>query len=172
MTNEELKQALDGTQNGANYIASWERPCKLRKAFGTMPLTKRTVMLVRVGVQYDAIKVVQEGREDGTLPAENAGLKGWEWINYPLTIKNLRNGKPYLRMESGTFNVKAEVKYFLDGQEIAFEDYKHTMLASEYPKPKKDHLTFNVPVDAILSIHKYVAAKNEVEEGEAEGEPN
>lgn len=168
MTQEEIQQAIASTQAGANVWLEWERPCKLRKAYGTMPLTKKTRMLCRIGVRYDNIGEVQQGRQDGSLPAENAGLKGFEWDQYPFLLKHNRNGKLYLRCESATFKSKTTKAYYLDGQEVEFEDYKHCMLASEMPKEKTGHLTFNVCIEFLLAVHKSNEPAEAVEEAQAE----
>ena len=49
-----------------------ERDCKVRK--NKDPIRKRSEFQCRVGVNYDNIQSVKEGRADGTKPAENAGL--------------------------------------------------------------------------------------------------
>jgi hypothetical protein len=166
MTETEIRQAIKDAPKGANVFVSWERNCKLRAAFRGLPLTKHTRMLCRIAVRYDTKEQTKVGRADGTLPAENAGMRGKEWIDYPTLIRYIKSQKIGLRLESGTFKVKAVRTYKLDGQPVAFEDYKHAMLASEYPKPKEGQLTFDVSIDAIISVHK----SNEVEEAEEEVE--
>jgi hypothetical protein len=156
MTEEQLKEALKDLPKGANVKVTWERPVKLKKAFQNMPFTKKTTMLCRIGVAYDNIKQVQEKRDSGELPAVNAGLKGFVWIDAPMTLRHIKNGKCYLRLESGTFASKAEVEYKIDGQIVDFANWQHAILASEKPKPKKEgNLTFNVAAENLLIIHNY-----------------
>jgi hypothetical protein len=172
MTEAELRAAIGACPKGANVYVEWERPVKLRTAYKGMPMTKFTRMLCRLGCDYDKIKETQDKRESGELPAQNAGLRGMEWDTFPTILKSIKTGALYLRLESGTFNVKAEREYRLDGQVVEFEAHKHQMLASEYPKPKDGHLTFNVNASQIKTIHNYeVATETETEtEDETEDE--
>jgi hypothetical protein len=170
MNEAQLRTAIGACPKGANIYVEWERPVKLRAAYKTMPMTKFTRMLCRLGCDYDKIKETQDKRESGELPAQNAGLRGMEWDTFPTILKNAKE-ELYLRLESGTFNVKAEREYRLDGQVVQFEDHKHQMLSSEYPKEKNGHLTFNVKGAHIKSIHNYeMAPAVAVEETETETE--
>jgi len=160
---EQFNEALKVIPNGANIMVEWERPVKVKKAYTGLPLTKRTLMLCRIAVKYDNILEVKHGRVDGSLPAENAGLKGYEWVNYPTTLRHLKSGTLAVRLESGTFdNVKTVTQYFLNGQEVPKENYEHTMIASEKRPPKEGHLTFNVRVEYLRKLHTVTA--DEVEE--------
>jgi hypothetical protein len=167
MTLAEIRAIIAVTPKGANIWAIWERPVKLRVAYKGMPLTKRTKMLVRIAVDYDRKDDVIEGRANGDLPAENAGLKGVTWIDFPTILQAVKTGKYQLRLEVGTFNnAKTVVQYFLDGQEVKKEDYEHTMLANETAKREDFAGTFNIDIDNIRQIHRHVVET----EGEAEGE--
>ena len=161
MTEQEIKQAIEETTKGANIYLEWERPVKLRKAYKGLPFTKWTKMLCRIGVNYDNKKTTQEGRENGDLPAENAGLRGFEWEQFPTILRSIKTEKLYLRLEGGTFKTSTKREYRLDGQVVEFEQYKEMMLASEY-KPKPPSPTFNVGFDAIQSIHTYKPQKEAV----------
>jgi len=167
MTNDQIKTAIAACPKGANIIVEWERPVKLRAAYKGMPLTKHSKMLCRVGVAYDNKAATQVGRASGDLPAENAGLRGFEWESYPTLLRAVKTGLLYIRLEAGTFkNVKTETKFLLDGQEVAKADYAHAMLASE-TKSSEFKGTFNCKVESILRIHEY---NDETETNEAEGE--
>jgi hypothetical protein len=160
MTDEQLAEALKDLPKGANVLVTWKRPVKLKKAYRNMPFTKLTTMLCRIGVSY------------GELPAANAGLKGFEWIEAPMTLRHIKNGKTYLRLESGTFKSKAKVTYEIDGQIVDFANWDHAIMASERPKEKKEgNLTFNVGAENILAIHNYSIEVDETEtETEEDGE--
>jgi hypothetical protein len=172
MTDEQLAEALKDLPKGANVLVTWKRPVKLKKAYRNMPFTKLTTMLCRIGVSYDNIQQVQDKRESGELPAANAGLKGFEWIEAPMTLRHIKNGKTYLRLESGTFKSKAKVTYEIDGQIVDFANWDHAIMASERPKEKKEgNLTFNVGAENILAIHNYSIEVDETEteeDGETE----
>jgi hypothetical protein len=155
MTNDQIKAAIGACPKGANVIVEWERPVSLRAAYDGMPLTKRTKMLCRLGVAYDHKETTKEGRANGDLPAENAGLKGFEWQEYPILLRAVKTGLLYIRLEMGTFkNVKTVTKFLLDGQEVAKDDYIHAMLSSE-TAPRKFSGTFNCKVESITRIHEY-----------------
>jgi len=129
-------------------------------------LTKRTKMLCRIGVAYDNKAAVIEGRDNGDLPAENAGLNGFEWEQYPTILKAIKTGLLYIRLEKGTFkNVQTVVQYFLDGQEVKKADYEHTMLASETTEREDFAGTFNCKIETIRYIQDFKAET--VEEAEA-----
>jgi hypothetical protein len=170
MTEQELNETLANAPKGANLWVTWERPVKLKKAYQNMPFTKKTTMLCRIGVAYDNKKQTQEGRENGELPAQNAGLNGFEWVEFPMTLRNLRNEKLYLRLESGTFKAKTTKEYFIDGQLVDFENWQHAVLASEKPKPREGQLTFNVCAENILAIQVASAKKQAEAENEGEAE--
>ena len=162
MNETQIRQAIKETQYGANVFVEWERPCHLRKAFTGMPLTKYTRMLCRIAVKYDNKRQTKVGRADGTLPRINPGLKGKTWIDFPTLMRYNKSGKIGIRLESGTFNVPAVRQYKLDGQVVPFEDYEHAMLASETSEIKTCQLTFDVPIEAIISVHNYNPSPKEI----------
>jgi hypothetical protein len=167
MTEQEIKAAIEATPKGANIMVEWERPVKVRAAYKGLPLTKRTKMLCRIGVAYDNKASVIEGRDNGDLPAENAGLKGFEWEQYPTLLRAEKTGLLYIRLEAGTFkNVQTIVQYFLDGQEVKKADYEHTMLSNETQTREDFAGTFNCKVETIRYIQDFKAEA--VEEAEAE----
>jgi hypothetical protein len=164
-----IRSIIAETPKGANIWAIWERPVKLRVAYKGLPLTKRTKMLVRIAVDYDNKASVIEGRAIGDLPAENAGLNGMVWVDFPTILQAVKTGKYQLRLEVGTFkNAETVVKYFLDGQEVEKADYEHTMLASETTERKDFAGTFNIDINNIREIHYHVVETEE--EAEAQGE--
>ena len=165
MTENEIRHAIATTPKGANVWVVWERPCYLRAGFSTMPLTKRTRMLCRLGINYDEKEQTKLGRANGTLPAQNAGMRGKEWDTFPFIVRYIKTGKLGLRLESGTFpNAKTSKKYLLDGQEVNIEDYRQFCTAKEFPPERDGQLTFDVRIEAIESIHQY----HPVQEAEVE----
>jgi hypothetical protein len=147
MNPEQINEAINATPKGANVIVEWERPCYLRAGFKTMPLTKYTNMLCRLGCNYDNIIDTQNGRADGSLPAVNAGLKGRTWVLFPVLLRSIKQpDRIYLRLQSGTFQRETQREYRLDGRKIDVEDYRQYMLAQEFRKSKRDSLTFDVGI--------------------------
>ena len=163
MTKTEILQAIAAAPKGANIMVDWERPLKMRKAYKNMPMTKFTSMLCRIAVDYDNTKPTIEGRANGSLPAVNAGLNGMQWETFPTLLKSIKSGKLHIRLQTGTFkNVETKKEYRLNGQKIEKEDYAHAMCKE--PKSNGKFGPFNVPIENIIRIHKYVGEA--VEEAE------
>ncbi len=73
------KRILDSAMIGDNEIT----------ITGEAPVVEKvTSIVIRGGVEYDNQKVVMEGRDDGTLPEENAGLPWGQWVEYPFHIEH------------------------------------------------------------------------------------
>lgn len=109
--------------------AVWGRFCKVR--VGSPEIKKVTVMVARAGVQYDNLKSVQEKRENGELPAENAGLPWGEWEQYPYLIKH--KGQRYVRLYPVP-NTSCKVEYFINGKAVSYDSIVKYLLASELKK--------------------------------------
>lgn len=90
---------------------------------------KSVTAVVRAGVNYDARKVVKEAREDGTLPAENAGLPWGTWVLFPYVITH--KGSLYVRLyPTDLEHVKAF--FTLDGVPVAKSELEGICTASEF----------------------------------------
>ena len=166
MTLEEIQTAIDNTVNGANITVQAERPVKLRKAYQGMPVTVEKTFPARIGVNYDHIEEVKEARKSGELPAENQGLKGMEWKQFPFLLKSTKNDKLYVRMYGSTFrNGTYKTVYKVDGEEVAKEGIEHMMLASETKSRKRNPgQPFNISVHSIKQLNRdYAADWEEVE---------
>lgn len=70
---ETVQNVLTLAPKGANIVLEWTRSAKTRKGV-TDTILKSVRMVGRVGVEYDNLRAVQEKRESGELPTENAGL--------------------------------------------------------------------------------------------------
>ena len=97
MTEDFAKALITSVPKGANVHAQWERPMKVRAAYKGIPLTKKTTMVVRL-VEYDSKEAVKQARMNGTLPAENAGVLGMEWVQYPYLLRGIKSGKLLIRI--------------------------------------------------------------------------
>lgn len=97
---------------------AWKRDVKTAAAFKALKLEKQTITVARTGIEYDNLASTKEGREDGTLPAENAGLP-WGadhiWNAYPYVTEY--RGKHYARIY-GAKNSIPQVTWFLNGVKI------------------------------------------------------
>ena len=129
---------------------SWERKCKTLKSC-PYEITKKTVAKnIRIGAQYDNLKRVKEGRENGELPAENQGLHGMEWVKYPILLKGTKNGKEYLRLETAK-NSKFETEYYLNGALIKKAEILEYLQASE-KKSGEVPTILNIGIESITDI--------------------
>jgi len=126
------------------------RPLKTRKAV-TDTVEKRTEAVIRTGVDYDKIKTVQEGREDGSKPEKNAGLPWGEWVEFPWHIQH--KGTDYLRLYPASgLEFQAKTTYYLNGEEVAQEIVEPLCLASEFKVNEKKPECFTIKAAALESI--------------------
>ncbi len=157
MNNSSLLSAVQSAPKGAFARAVWVRTLKTRKGVAAI-VTKRTEGVVRVGIDYDKVGDVQEGRENGSLPAENAGLPWGQWEVFPLSIlhKEARYFRFYFATGENGKRERLKVAYFIDGQPIE-RDALQAMgicLASEFPadKPDEELNTFTVKEENIVEF--------------------
>jgi len=146
------------TLKGQNVRVKWVRPVKVKK--GQTVFFKETSGKFSAGIDYENMAKVEEGRDNGDLPSENAGLPWGHWINFPYIIGH--KGKTYVRLyppsenRSTKENVKKSIPKvrFLtaDGVEVSPEVVKAVALASEFPKEKTEVLCFTVDADNIVEI--------------------
>jgi len=124
------------SNKGSNLSAVIQKDLKLRKEYkGKHKVTKVTRLVIRGGIAYDNIGVVQEGRENGTLPAENAGLPWGEWADES-GVHITHKGEDYVRMYPASgIDFPTKVDYFLDGIQTTKSEVQIMCLASEMPKP-------------------------------------
>lgn len=174
MTDEQLIAAIKAAPKAANLYIEWERPAKLRAAYSGFPLYKHTRMMLRIGVEYDNMISVQQGRVNGDLPAENAGLVGKEWVLYPYLKRSMKTGKLLLSVKLavlfGKRVTKAETRWIVREagieKEVKKEDMEHMLLASETRLKEDIPITFDLTGQDVLAIHNASVE----EAGEAESE--
>lgn len=146
----EIIQSLE-YRKGSNLRVMWQKDMKVKKSAGDVKITKKTSIVARGGIEYDNMKVVQEGRADGSLPSENAGLPWGEWAQYPYHITH--KGTDYARFYPASgLEFKPEVHYFMDGVEVSKEEIVDLCLASEFPKKDEEPLCFTVKAANVISI--------------------
>jgi hypothetical protein len=128
-----------------------EKSCKTRKTAGDISVTKVSTFQCRIGVNYDNVAAVKEKRENGELPAENAGLPWGRFVDglFPYVIEH--NGTFYFRCTTVNNNYIPEVHYFKNAVEISKDEAKLLCLASEFYDKEGD--CFNVKVNNILEVN-------------------
>lgn len=148
---EEIKKILT-SKKGANLRAVWNRELKTKKGTA-QKVEKLTRIIVRGGIEYDNMAVVQEGREDGTLPSENAGLPWGEWAEYPFHIQH--KGTQYARFYPASgLEFIPETTYFIDGVEIKKQALLNMdiCLKSEFPERDEAPLCYTIKADSVISL--------------------
>jgi len=146
---EIIKETIK-SKKGANLSVVFDRQLKTRKGV-TEAVTKVTRIVVRGGVEYDNLGIVQEKRENGELPSENAGLPWGEWVEYPLHIRHKDVDYARFYPASG-IGFKPKVTYFLDGVEVSKEQIQPLCLASEFPKRDEEPLCFTIKAHNVAMI--------------------
>ena len=146
---EIIKEKLKA-KKGANLSVVFDRPLKTRKGVAEK-VTKVTRIIARGGVDYDNIGIVQEKRENGELPSENAGLPWGEWVEFPLHIRHKDVDYARFYPASG-IGFTPQVTYFLNGIEVAKEQVQTLCLASEFPKRDEAPLCFTIKAHNVAMI--------------------
>lgn len=143
-------QTLLDMQPGAFVSITYGKECKMRK--GAAQVTKFSKMTLRCGIEYDNIAAVEAKREDGTLPAENAGLSWGAYVPglYPYIITHKDN--LYFRFFTVP-NSKTTPIFVLNGKEITREEAKGLCLASEFADREDTLETITLKVEGILEIN-------------------
>jgi hypothetical protein len=150
--NIEAIKTITKSRKGANLSVVIEKPLKTKKVHGGNKVTKITRIVIRGGVEYDNIGLVQEKRENGELPAENAGLPWGEWVEYPLHISH--KGTDYARFYPASgIDFSPKVTYFLNGMEVDKSVVEPICLASEFPiKREEKPLCFTIKAENVKDI--------------------
>lgn len=123
------------SKKGHFATVQYSRPVKIKK--GAPMITKVTrARQIRIGAQYDALKVVQTAK--GVTNTEdahklNTGLKGFEWVKYPTILRSLKTKEDYVRIETNS-NSKFDTTYIMNGKVVDKKDIEQYILASERSK--------------------------------------
>lgn len=150
MNYQVIKTVLSRKQNGSFTSLVWERQLPVRKAYADNIVTKRSSGVVRCGISYDNMKSVQIKRADGILPAENAGLKWGEWLQYPNFIQH--KGNIYLRCAESPNN-KIKTEYFLNGRPVEKSEIEGICTKAAFTNHENLDV-FTINVENILAIRQ------------------
>ena len=138
------------TKKGQFASAEWSRPCKTLKSCNH-EIVKRTIANnVRIGANYESLHTTIEGRASGELPSENQGLRGLEWVNFPVVLKNPKTDRQFIRLETAK-NSKFITQYFIDGQETTKDEIANYLQASEKSNGEMPTV-MNIGVDTIINL--------------------
>jgi hypothetical protein len=142
------------TLAGQIVTLTTSREVKYRKDAAGIPTLKVSKFQTRIGVNYDHIGAVKTAREEGVLPAENAGLNGMEWVAFPHLLRGIKSGKHQIRCTRFDGNPTV-VTFLRNGVEISRDEALVGALASEMPKDREDgkNEVFNVTVESITHVN-------------------
>lgn len=149
MTYEQTMDRIKA-KRGAYRAVLWERPLKTRKNVKDVIVKRTYGTALRFGVCYDNMASTQKGREDGTLPAKNQGLRGLIWIVPNLTLRSLKTGDTLVRVSLAR-NSTFSTEYFLNGRKVTKEEIEPLVLRSELGRHEMPEV-FNLKTENILAI--------------------
>lgn len=125
---------------------------ELSKGNKEREIWKETTHRVRLCVERDNKKVVIEARANGDAPATNQGLKGKEWVVYPVMKKSLRTQKHMFPVNTDTNRQsKTTSRFFENGEEITREAYVDATIPSLHKKKGLGDM-YDITVDNVLEI--------------------
>jgi len=145
----DIKNIL-ATRKGQNLSAIFGKELKTKKGVDNV-VEKVTSIVVRGGIDYDNQKLVKEGREDGSLPEENAGLPWGQWSEFPYHITH--KDTDYVRFYSASgLAFEPKVEYYLDGVQVDKATIQPLCLASEFPNRQDAPLAMTVKAENVKAI--------------------
>lgn len=131
----------------------YTKACKVKKGSPTIIKTTK-VLNARIGCSYDALKSTQKAKGvDCRAEAEklNTGLRGMEWIQYPIILKSIKTDKHYIRLETAK-NTKFNTTYKVNEVEVDKSEIEQYLQASEKRSGEMPSV-MNIGVDDINYIH-------------------
>lgn len=155
-----IANVLTTAPKGANVILEWERPVETLKKYSDFNIVKKVRMVGRVGIDYENIQSVKDGRKNGELPSEPVG----SWFDHDENVKGLiyhkTTRKPYVQLFTGTSKtVKPSATFFIDGVEMEKSAIEQFITAKE--KREGHGVTFICKVENMTRIHTEVEAETE-----------
>ena len=115
-------------------------------------ITKKTIARnVRIGCEYDSLKVVKDARGVKTTEEsreKSSGLNGFTWVNFPTILQN-KKGDKFVRITTNS-NTKFDTTYYANGIKVNKEDIEKYL-----PKSSSNGLpvVMNINMDNINYIH-------------------
>jgi hypothetical protein len=149
MQQPQLLDVLREWHKGSFLRLEYRKVLKMKK--GKPQLYKRVLRTAKPGVAYDNIGVVKEGRQDGTLPAENAGLNGVEWVDYPYCLRNKAGEIQYRFTLTGTKVLETRYED-AEGNAISKETAQEDCYSSEFNFSGEPPVVMNLKQDNIVAL--------------------
>ena len=147
-----MKNIIETALNKKGQFASaeWSRPCKTLKSCNHEIIKRTIANNVRIGANYENLHTTIEGRASGELPSENQGLRGLEWVTFPVVLRNPKTERQFIRLETAK-NSKFITQYFIDGQETTKAEVESYLQASEKSSGEMPTV-MNIGIDTIINI--------------------
>jgi hypothetical protein len=153
---EIIKEILSSRRNAVNTRAILRSPVQTSKGNGDHVVEKQSEVVIRTGIDYEALKDVIEGRADGTMASEPAPLPWGAWSQWPIHIVHTPKGetveRDYLRCYPASIEVTPKVSYFIDGKEATKEMAMAICRPSAFSSSDKPKKCFDVNCDNIISL--------------------
>ena len=138
-------------KKGTFATVEYEKEVKTLKGC-PVTITKKTIARnVRIGCEYDSLKVVKDARGVQTTKesrAKSSGLNGFEWVNFPTILQN-KKGDKFVRITTNS-NTKFDTTYYANGIKVNKEDVEKYL-----PKSSSGNMpvVMNINMDNINYIH-------------------
>ena len=138
-------------KKGTFATLEYSRPVKTLKSCPVQITKTTTARNVRIGAEYDSMKVVKDAKGVKTTAeahALNTGLRGFEWVNFPTILQN-KKGDKFVRITTNS-NTKFDTTYYANGIKVNKEDIEKYL-----PKSSSNGLpvVMNINIDNINYIH-------------------
>jgi len=147
-----IDDILNGLNGAGQFVpVSWESDVAVAAPHKGHTVRKAVSGVFRSGITYDNMGDVIEGREDGTLPAENAGLPWGEWIVFPYHVGH--KGADYVRLYPAK-GAKVTATYTVDGRPATREEVLGMMTPSARAKAENGEtpLCFTLKAANVVSV--------------------
>lgn len=141
------------SKHGQFTALTWKRKCKTYKGVEDTIEKQTSAHTIRIGCSYDNITATKLGRTDGSLPKENAGLNGLEWVKYPTLLVNPKTGKQFVRIEL-VENSKFTTTFYENSTKVEKSSILDKLVASEKSNRSTERpLVMNIPLESIIEIY-------------------
>lgn len=114
-------------------------------------IIKETNHRIKLGVKRDNKKAVIEARANGDAPATNQGLKGKEWIAFPVLKSGWGNNILMPVHVTNNENAKSTTRFLENGDEITREAYVEATIPSLHNKSGLRDM-YDINLDHIVHI--------------------
>jgi hypothetical protein len=147
-TNASADLSLITKSTGQFVKVSFKSTKKPAAAFKGTELTKVSSGVFRAGIDFANLSSVKDGIANGEREA--VGSLPWgEWVSFPYIIAH--KGEQYIRLYPSVGH-KVEVKYFVNGKEVAKDEFNGFLTPSD-AKPSAEAVEcFTIKASNLISV--------------------